>query len=168
VFLVSVFSGLTICSWRANCCDFFLERAGSHYSSPLLPVDLWVGQSPRGLVPMQCVLMFFLFTSCLGIILVRLYECNFWCDLETKPYSKAPDLWFLQPFLLPQCPLNSMWQCFVAVSTGAGLHSSAYWLVVVFYSGLCCKETFPWWGICRVYIGSKGKCLLRVVRDLLV
>lgn len=58
---------------------------------------------------------------------------------ETHSHSKFPGHLTLTifPFLFPQCSLSLRYGgCFENAFFGIGLHDSAFWLVVVFYSGL--------------------------------
>lgn len=79
-----------------------------------------------------------------AVMLVRLSGWSFWGYWETQSHSKVLDPLALNLFPSPllQC-LLSMW-VFCDVSTRTRFHKSECWLVVVFYSGLCCKEMFFW------------------------
>lgn len=134
-----MFSGLTIWYWITNwVCSSLGKTILPTPRNSQLPVVIWVKVSRAFLqYALACQLVSSLFSSCLGSHVDTL--CNFWHYWETQSHSK-PILWLLQTF----CPLSKMFSlvqneslvqgCFVDASTGTGLHSSAFWLAVVYCS----------------------------------
>ena len=162
-----MFSGLTIWYWTADWCAFPWRKTTSPAPSfPQLPAVLYVGPRPH-----------VLFSAHFGIILVhlwaaklvRLYGQNFWPTRTPTLTGNLLMLWLLQSFHPLFLSLPWAWggECFIEVSTGIELYTSAYWLIVVFCSGLCMMQwEVSWWDVrTALTCGYKNRCLQLVVRD---
>lgn len=100
-----------------------------------------VGLRPHGSSPstLACPLVQYLLSSCLGSHVVNLHGCSFWHDSGTLSLQTVI-LWLLQSF-------SPLFQCFLSPRSRCmdQLHSAAFWLVVVFGSGiyLCVYGEIP-------------------------
>ena len=80
-------------------------------------------------------------------MLMRLYGFSSWHYWETQSHSKLTDLVVLTIFLPPflQCSLSPRCGIYfedVYIGNGTGLHSSAFWVAVAFWSLPISKRSF--------------------------
>jgi len=120
-------------------CSSLAKITSATPSCPQLPI-LFVELRPCGLFPVHFEhALWYCFCSVhvWAVTLVRLYRGSFWRSLETQSHHNRWSSGFYNPpaHLLQQ--LLSEPEYFLNVSIGTGFQDSAFWLVVVFYSGFC-------------------------------